>query len=57
MKRKPRLDPKNYDPVDADEFTEAVKQVLLKPMKPSPSENREPTKKEREQGWKLERRK
>ena len=57
MKRKPQLDPEGYDPIAMDDFTEAVRSVLLKPMKPPPSENRQPTKEELNQGWKLERRK
>ena len=50
MKRKPQLDPEGYDPIAMDDFTEAVKKVLLKPMKAPPSENREPTKEELNRG-------
>ena len=51
------LKPEDYDPISLDEFTEAARQVLLKPMeKPPPSENREPTTKERGQRYKLVRR-
>ena len=57
MKPKPRLDPKNHDPIPMDEFTEAAKKVLLKPMKPPPSKNRTPTKEELEERYKLVRRK
>ena len=53
MKRKPKLDPENYDPIALDDFTEAVQKVLLKPMKPPSSENREPTKAERDTRYKL----
>ena len=53
MKRKPKLNPENYDPMSFDDFTEAVQKVLLKPMKSPPSENREPTKEEREKRYKL----
>lgn len=55
--RRPTLDPKDHDPADRKEFTEAVRQILLKPMKPKPIENRNIPKKELEKGWKLERRK
>lgn len=53
MKRTPTLNPDAYDPIPLDEFTEAVTKVLLKPMKPPPSENPEPTTKERGQRYKL----
>ena len=53
MKRKPKLNPANHDPISLDKFTEAVKNVLLKPMKPPPSKDQEPTKQEREQRYKL----
>lgn len=53
MKRKPRLLPKNRDPVTEDEFTEAVRQVLGARMNPPPRDNREPTKEERERRYKL----
>ena len=57
MKRKPKLDPENYDPIASDDFTEAVQKVLLKPMKPPPSKNRAPTKEELNTRYKLTRRK
>ena len=54
MKRKPTLNPDDHDPISLNDFTEAVRKVLLKPMqKPPPSENREPTKGERDQRYKL----
>ncbi len=53
MKRKPQLNEKDHDPISLEDFTEAVREVLLKPMQTPPSENREPTKKEREQRYKL----
>ena len=53
MKRKPRLLPKDRDPIMEDEFTEAVRQVLGARMDPPPRENREPTKEEREKRYKL----
>ena len=51
--RRSKLDPANHDPISMDGFTKAVKEVLLKPMKAPPSENREPTKAELEQLYKL----
>ena len=53
MKRKPRLLPKDRDPIMEDEFTEAIRQVLGARMDPPPRENREPTKEEREKRYKL----
>ena len=53
MKRKPRLLPKDRDPVTMDEFTEAIHQVLGARMDPPPRENREPTKEERERRYNL----
>ena len=52
-KREPRLNSADYDPISMGEFTEAACRVLLKPTKPPPSENREPTKKELERRYKL----
>ena len=57
MKPKPKLNPENYDPIRHDDFTESVRSVLLRSMKPTLSENREPTKEELNKRWKLERRK
>lgn len=41
------------EPVTFADFTEAVKQILLAPVGKAKSENREPTREELEQKWKL----
>ena len=52
------LDPSAHDEVDRDEFEEALRQIMLSPSASRPkSQNREPTKAELEQRYKLTRRK
>ena len=53
LKRKPRLLPKDRDPVTEDEFTEVVRQILGARMDAPKRENHEPTKEERERRYKL----
>ena len=55
--KSPEPDPIECDPISSEEFEEAVKAVLLASLSEDQhSENREPTKEELEQKWKLERR-
>ena len=50
-------DPPECDPIDREEFEEAIKKVLLAPLPEGQhSENREPTKEEPNQKFKLKRR-
>ncbi len=57
MTDKKSIKQEDHEEITWDEFDEAVKKVLLKPMdKKSRYENREPTKKELETGYKLEKR-
>ena len=51
------FNPDNFEPVTMEEFEKAVKGVLLKPVRERAKyENREPTKKELETGYTLEKR-
>ena len=52
-KSKPRLDPKDRDPVTKRDFEEAFKQMSRPPQKETRSQNREPTRKELEERHKL----
>ena len=58
MTTKPMLDSENErDPVTLEDLEEAVGQVLLAPAEDRPkSENREPTREELSQRWKMKRR-
>ena len=54
----PGVDDLDYEPVSEEEFEQAVKSILLKPIrKQSRWENREPTAKEKSTGFKLVKRK
>ncbi len=54
----PRLDPTDRDPVERGKFEEALRRIMLAPAPSRPrSQNREPTKKECEQPYKLTRKK
>lgn len=57
MRRKREIEPLDCEPITGPEFEEAVRQVLLSP-KPEgqASENREPTRAELDQKFKLTRR-
>ena len=52
-KSKPRLDPKDRDPVAKRDFEDAFKHIIRHPQKETRSENREPTRKELEERHKL----
>ena len=56
MKRKPELDPKDRDPATIKDLEDAMRQLVNSPPA-TKSENREPTRKELEQRYKLVRRK
>lgn len=56
MKRKPELDSKDRDPTTMTDLEDAMRQLVKSPTK-TKSENREPTRKELEQRFKLVRRK
>ena len=55
-KPKPKLDPKERDPATMTDLEDAMRQLVKSPSK-TKSENREPTRKELEQRFKLVRRK
>ena len=57
-KTKKKLDPAEHEPVSLQDFQDALKSILLKPLqKKSRWENREPTMKELSIGFKLKRQK
>ena len=56
MATNPKLDPKDHDPAELGELEEVIRRIMLAPASNRPrSRNREPTKKELEQPYKLTR--
>ncbi len=56
MATNPKLDPKDRDPAERGEFEEVLRRIVPAPASKRPrSQNREPTKKELEQLYKLTR--
>ena len=55
IKKKPDcLNPDDYEPITMEEFEDAIKGVLFKPVKKRAKyENRKPTKEELNKKWKL----
>ena len=57
MKHTPQLDPKDRDLITMQDLKDAVRQLTNAPSERTKSENREPTKQELEQRYKLVRQK
>ena len=58
MKSKPKIDPADRDPANLDDMETVMRHLLEMPADSRPkSENREPTKKELEERYKIVRRK